>query len=305
VSDRAQGELVVIATPIGNLGDVTVRARELLGGVDLLCCEDTRTTGKLLSLLGIAPPRLLSLHEHNEAERANEIVERLRDGQRVGLVCDAGTPLLSDPGGRVVSAAIGAGFAVVAAPGASAALGALVVSGFGGGRFRFEGFLPRKGKERAGRVAAVVSSPDPVVLYEAPRRVLATLADLARACDGERLVAISRELTKLHEQTWQGPLAAAVSSPVALAQRGEYVVVISGAPETDDRGRDLGATLDKLATAGLSRHDAVAALEVILGVSHRVAYDAALAHRGFPGSGWAAPEGVRIGDEGQDPVSIG
>ena len=145
MSDPDRGELLIVATPIGNLGDISARARDALGSVDLLCCEDTRTTGKLLSLLGIAAPRMLSLHEHNERERAPEVVEHLLRGERVGLVCDAGTPLLSDPGARLVDAAIGAGAKVTAIPGASAALAALVVSGFGGGRFSFEGFLPRKG----------------------------------------------------------------------------------------------------------------------------------------------------------------
>jgi 16S rRNA (cytidine1402-2'-O)-methyltransferase len=277
------GELVVIATPIGNLGDLTPRARERLGEVDVLCCEDTRTTGRLLSLVGITPPRLMPLHEHNEHERASDVVERLLGGGTVGLVCDAGTPLLSDPGSRLVRAAIAAGITVTALPGASAALTALCVSGLGGGRFRFEGFLPRKGAERASRLAAIAASVDPVIVYEAPGRVAATVVDLAAACGLDREVAVARELTKLHEETWRGPLGHAATAHAVTVARGEYVLVVGGATVVDDGPVDLDGHVARLASAGLGRRDAVAALEVLLGVTHRAAYDAALAHQGFIG----------------------
>jgi 16S rRNA (cytidine1402-2'-O)-methyltransferase len=278
------GELIVIATPIGNLGDVSDRARTDLARVDILCCEDTRTTGRLLSLLAVDAPKMVSLHDHNERERVPEIVERLVLGGTVGLVCDAGTPLLSDPGARLVTAEIEAGATVVAVPGASAALAALVVSGFGGGRFAFEGFLPRKGPERAERLQAIEASPDPVIIYEAPSRVAATVGDLARVCGALRAAAVTRELTKLHEETWRGPLGDAAGSPAVTAARGEYVIVVAGAPEVDRDPVDLGRAMADLATAGVRRRDAVAAVEALLGVTHRAAYDAALAHEGF-GSG--------------------
>jgi 16S rRNA (cytidine1402-2'-O)-methyltransferase len=274
----------VIATPIGNLGDLTARAATLLGTVDLLCCEDTRTTGKLLSLVGIPSPRLLSLHEHNEHERIPEVVERLLAGATVGLVCDAGTPVLSDPGARLVLGAIEAGVKVTAAPGPSAALAALVVSGLGGGRFRFEGFLPKKGVHRTERLDAISKSTDPTILYEAPTRVAATIADLGAACGSDRSIVVSRELTKLHEETWRGSIGAAASSSAVGRARGEYVLVVDGVAEVEEDDLDLESRVAALAQAGLRRRDAVAALEALLGVHHRIAYDAVLAHRGFDGN---------------------
>ncbi len=276
------GSLVVISTPIGNLGDLTARARSLLGSVDLLCCEDTRTTGKLLGLIGVPPPRLCSLHEHNEHVRIPEVLDVIATGATVGLVADAGTPLLSDPGARLVAAAADAGATVTAAPGASAALAALVCSGLGGGGFHFEGFLPRKGRERSRRLAAIAASGEPSILYEAPTRVAATLDDLLRSCGSERRVAVARELTKLHEETWRGDLGSAAGSPPVRAGRGEYVVVVGGAPASDDdEVDDLTGAVAALAAAGLRRRDAVAAIEILLGVTHRRAYDAALGEAGF------------------------
>jgi 16S rRNA (cytidine1402-2'-O)-methyltransferase len=276
-----RGELVVISTPIGNLGDLSDRAKTLLGSVDLLCCEDTRTTGRLLSLVGVSPPKLLSLHEHNEHDRVDEVLDRLASGATVGLVCDAGTPLLSDPGARLVAAAVEAGVPVTAAPGASAALAALVVSGFGARRFRYEGFLPKKGGERDVRLHAIAASGEPTVVYEAPSRVAGTVEDLLDACGPDRAVAISRELTKRHEETWRGRLRDAASEPVVTIARGEYVLVVDGTPAaTDDEG-PLDEQVARLAAAGLRRRDAVAALQALFGVTHRTAYDAALAHPGF------------------------
>jgi 16S rRNA (cytidine1402-2'-O)-methyltransferase len=281
VSGGGRGELVVIATPIGNLGDFTERAKTLIGTADLLCCEDTRTTGRLLSLVGASAAKLISVHEHNEHERIPYLVDRLVGGARVGLVCDAGTPLLSDPGARLVTAAIGVGVVVTAAPGASAVLAALVVSGLGGGRFRFEGFLPKKGRDRADRLAVIAGALEPTVLYEAPSRVVATLSDLLDSCGPDRAVAVSRELTKLHEQTWRGLLIDAAASSVATAARGEYVLVVDGHTQAKESGPDLGELVARLAAAGLGRRDAVASLEILLEVNHRAAYNAALANGGF------------------------
>jgi len=284
VSGTVPGELIVIATPIGNLGDVSERARTTLGGVDLLCCEDTRVTGHLLDLLGIVRPKLTSLHEHNEHHRVTEIVEALTAGARVGLVSDAGTPLLSDPGSRLVAAAAAAGVTVTSVPGATAVITGVVVSGLGGGRFRFEGFLPRKGRARSERLAAIVGSSDPVVIYEAPGRVAETIAELAGLCLPERKIAVARELTKRFEETWRGPITDGAKSHPVTAARGEYVLVLDGVADdpTAATGPEvLDEAMGKLATAGLSRRDAAAATEALLGVTSRAAYDAALAHQGF------------------------
>jgi 16S rRNA (cytidine1402-2'-O)-methyltransferase len=271
------GALVVVATPIGNLSDLSARAAAALSESDLVCCEDTRHTGRLLATLGLRAKRLVSLHAHNEHERVEEILGLLGQGATVALVSDAGTPLVSDPGERLVAAAIGSGFEVRAVPGASAVLAALVVSGFDVGHWRFEGFLPRKGRERRDRLGVVAASPEPSVIYEAPSRVAATVLELSLHCGPERPVVVARELTKLHEEIWRGPLGdAAGSRPVTIA-RGEYVLVVAGASAAQPgAGVDLERSLRALFEAGLGRRDAVAALEVLLGVPHRDAYAAAL-----------------------------
>lgn len=272
------GTLYVVATPIGNLEDLSRRAVRLLGEVDIVCCEDTRHTGQLLAREQIEVQRLVSLHAHNEASRIEVLLEELATGKNVALVSDAGTPLVSDPGGRLVAAAAEHGVEVLAVPGPSAVLAALVVSGFVVDRFSFEGFLPRKGKERTERLEAIAALDAPVVLYESPQRIGATLRDLAEHCGEDRLVAVSRELTKVHEETWRGPLRDAEGSSAASAARGEYVVVVEGAPPLAlDTPRDLSGVFAKLIDAGLARRDAVAAVEVLLGVPHRVAYEAAIA----------------------------
>ncbi len=199
----APGTLFVVATPIGNLGDLTVRARETLAGADLIAAEDTRHTGQLLAQLGIRTP-LLALHEHNEGARAGELVGRLRDGARIALVSDAGTPLISDPGYRLVAAAAEAGIAVVPVPGACAAVAALSVAGLATDRFVFEGFLPARAAARRARLAALAAETRTLVFYEAPHRVGETLADLAAAFGASRRAVLGRELTKLHESVYRG-----------------------------------------------------------------------------------------------------
>ncbi len=270
------GTLHLIATPIGNLGDITERARTLLGSVEVLCCEDTRTSGRLLDLLGIARPTLLSLHAHNETERIPEILEIVAGGAEVGVVSDAGTPLLSDPGARLVRAATEAGLAVSAAPGASALLVALVLSGHGGERFSFEGFLPRKGAERTRRLAEIARSADPTVIYEAPGRVGATVDALVDACGPTRPIAVCRELTKRYEETWRGPLGLAPTAHAVTVARGEYVLVVGPSAPAVTSEVDLDGPVGALRAAGLTRRDIAAALEILLGVAHREAYRAAL-----------------------------
>jgi 16S rRNA (cytidine1402-2'-O)-methyltransferase len=269
--------LYVVATPIGNLDDLSERAIRVLGEVDVLCCEDTRHTGQLLAAKQIVAKRLVSLHEHNEASRVELVRDLVQSGQSVAIVSDAGTPLLSDPGGRVVAALAVAGLPIVAIPGASALLAALVVAGFAVDRFAFEGFLPRKGAARSDRLGVIASSLVPIVVYESPHRVAQTLRDLATVCGTTRRVSVSRELTKLHEETWRGTVAEAGDAPAVQVARGEYVIVVDGAPAEEGAGEPLAPLLEQLYAAGLARREAIAALEILRGVGHRQAYDAALA----------------------------
>jgi 16S rRNA (cytidine1402-2'-O)-methyltransferase len=251
----ATGTLFVVATPIGNLGDLSARARETFEAVDVVAAEDTRHSGRLLATLGIERP-MLSLHEHNEAARAAEIVAKLRDGRSVALVSDAGTPLVSDPGFRVVAAVRAAGLRVVPIPGACAAVVALSIAGLPTDRFCFEGFLPSRAAARRARLQAIAREPRTLVFYEAPHRIAATLADLATAFGEDRPAVLARELTKLHESTYAdslGALAARASSDADM-NRGEAVLVVGGAAveeRTDAAGEVdvrvlLGALLAEL-----------------------------------------------------------
>ncbi len=272
------GRLLVVATPIGNVADLSPRAAATLTDADVVACEDTRHTGRLLELAGLRARRLVALHAHNEAVRAPELVNAAVAGESVALVSDAGTPLVSDPGGRLVAAAIGAGVEVRAVPGPSAVLAALVVSGLAAERWRFEGFLPRKGPERRARLEAIAASPDTSICYESPHRVAATLDDLALACGGERRVSVSRELTKLHEETWRGTLAGGAVRWREAPARGEHVLVVAGAEAAPARpGDELAVAMAGLRAAGLSQRDAQRAVQALLGVPRREAYDAALA----------------------------
>jgi 16S rRNA (cytidine1402-2'-O)-methyltransferase len=205
------GHLVLVATPIGNLGDLPPRAVEVLAAADVVACEDTRRTGRLLAAAGVRARALVAVHDHNEASQVGTVLGRLRAGEVVAVVTDAGTPGISDPGERLVRAATQAGFEVRVVPGPSAAISALVASGLPTGRFVFEGFLPRKGSGRSERLAALAVEQRTLVLYEAPHRLGRTLADLAAALGGDRRTAIARELTKLHEEVWRGTLDEAVA----------------------------------------------------------------------------------------------
>ena len=237
MNDEQQGELILVATPIGNLGDLSPRAAEALRTADAIACEDTRHTRKLLSAQGITGKRLLAVHEHNEADAAQGILALVARGQRVALVTDAGTPGISDPGTRVVAAVVAEGLAVSCIPGPVAFISALIISGLATDRFVFEGFLPVKGADRRRMLQAVAGEVRTTVLYESPHRILATLTDLHGACGDDRRVSVSRELTKRFEQTWRGRLVDAV---VAMGEpRGEYVVVIQGAPPPAEVEVDL------------------------------------------------------------------
>lgn len=226
------GTLYVVATPIGNLGDITARALEVLRGVDRIAAEDTRHTAKLLSHFGISTPQL-SLHEHNEIERAAELVAALKAGRSIALVSDAGTPLISDPGYRLVREARAAGLRVSPVPGASALVAALSVSGLPTDRFVFEGFLPAKSAARRARLEALSGEPRTLVFYESPHRIRRSLADLRDCLGGRREAVLARELTKTYESVVGGRLEELCRrmEDRALETRGELVVIVAGAPE--------------------------------------------------------------------------
>jgi 16S rRNA (cytidine1402-2'-O)-methyltransferase len=265
----ARGIVYVVATPIGNLEDLSARAIRVLREVELIACEDTRHTALLCQRFEIPTPRV-SLHGHNEARRVPELLERLARGAHIALVSDAGTPLVSDPGERLVRAALDAGAAVVPVPGPSALLAALVASGFSARPFAFAGFLPRRGAERARELAALAAFPGTLVLYEAPNRATATLADL-RAALGPRRVALARELTKRHETITRGLLGEVeLDDP-----RGELVIVVEGPGPAAQPAADPGeidAEIARLRAAGHSPRDTARELAAKFDLSRSDAY---------------------------------
>lgn len=240
--------LHVVATPIGNLSDLTPRALETLRTVDAICAEDTRRSGQLLSHFGLSTP-LLALHEHNEEAIAARIVARLQQGQSLALVCDAGTPLVSDPGYRLVRAARAAGIRVSPIPGACAAIAALSVAGLPSDRFVFEGFLPARPSARREHLRTLVSEPRTLVFYESSHRIAESLADLVAVFGAQRPAAIARELTKLFETVLDGELAALLAQVEAdqNQRKGEFVVMVQGAAADADarlaEGRRVHALL--------------------------------------------------------------
>ena len=271
------GSLVLVGTPIGNLSDLAPRAVEALRGADAVCCEDTRRTGRLFQLVGVERPPLIVVNDHTEAAAVGGVLDRLARGERVVVVTDAGMPGISDPGERLVRAAVQAGHPVEVVPGPSAAVTALVVSGLPTGRFVFEGFLPRRGSGRTARLAELADEPRTVVLYEAPHRLARTLGDLAGACGPDRSVVVARELTKLHEEHWRGTLAGAVSWAEAAKPKGELVIVLDGAPPLPDVDADaIEAALVGELGDGASARDAAATVARALGVPKRRAYELAV-----------------------------
>ena len=283
------GALVLVATPIGNLGDLSPRAVEALSTADVIYCEDTRHSRKLLTHAGITGVRLRSLHQHNEGDRIDEVIRSVAAGRTVAVVSDAGMPGISDPGSRVVAAAATAGLKISVIPGPSAGLAALVTSGLPTDRFCFDGFLPRSGKERRHRMAALAEETRTTVLFEAPGRLAATLADLARELGDDRPVVVARELTKLHEQIWRGTAAAAARWASSAPVRGEVVIVVAGAPETAEpevADRRLLEAVEVRLAGGERTRGAVDAVAGEFGVARRRVYDLALAARNdSPASG--------------------
>ncbi|MBK6313084.1 MAG: 16S rRNA (cytidine(1402)-2'-O)-methyltransferase [Blastocatellia bacterium] len=268
------GTLYVVATPIGNLEDITRRALRVLGEVKVVACEDTRRTRTLLTHFGLATPTV-SYHEHNESSRAAELIARLLDGESVALVSDAGTPCISDPGYRLVREAAAAGIDVVPIPGASAAVTALSASGLATDAFLFVGFLPSKRSARKARLAEIAGVRETIVFYEAPHRIGAMLEDLREAF-GDREIVVAREITKLHEEIVRGSVSEVTAKLTAERHRGEFVVVVEGA---SDRGAASGddaiparERVAELEAEGLTRMDAVKRVAKERGLPKREVY---------------------------------
>ncbi|MFI5226834.1 MAG: 16S rRNA (cytidine(1402)-2'-O)-methyltransferase [Candidatus Limnocylindrales bacterium] len=281
------GTLYLVATPIGNLADVTLRALDVLRVVPLIAAEDTRIARRLLGRHEIRT-RLTSFHARSGPGRLAELIEHLRAGADLALVTDAGTPGVSDPGDDLVRAWVGAGGLVVPVPGPSAVLAALVASGVAGPRWSFEGFLPRSGRARRDRLARIAADERATIVFEAPGRVAATLADLASACGPDRTAATCRELTKLHEEVVRGTLGglAAASAGGDMTLRGEFVIVVGDAvggstardgDSSPDRADELAAAraeMGRLIDAGLARGEAARRAAAMYGVPRRALYDA-------------------------------
>lgn len=265
------GALHVVSTPIGHLGDISLRALAVLQQVSCIACEDTRHTRTLLSRYGIHTATL-ALHEHNEAQATPGILRRLVAGESVALVSDAGTPLLSDPGARLVKAAVDAGLRVVPVPGASAPLAALVASGLSAHPSTVVGFLPRKGEERRSALAACAHSPHTIVLFEAPPRLVDTLRDLTQVAGAERLAAVAREVTKRYEDIRRGTLAELTAYYEGTPPRGEIVIVLAGAPESAPTTEALQARVMELRAEGRTPRDIVSELVSLHGASRNLAY---------------------------------
>ncbi|HSQ69532.1 MAG TPA: 16S rRNA (cytidine(1402)-2'-O)-methyltransferase [Steroidobacteraceae bacterium] len=281
----ARGTLFVVATPIGNLGDLTPRAAEVLRRAELVLAEDTRRTAQLLAACAIERPRgsLESLHEHNERERVPRIIERLLDGAEIALVSDAGTPLLSDPGLVLVSAAAQAGVEVVAVPGPSALVAALSVAGLPTDRFVFEGFLPSRAAARRQRLEELAAESRTLVFYEAPHRVRETLEDLRERFGADRPAVVARELTKKFESVYRGSLgelAARAAADPALS-RGEIVLLVGGADQAARAQSGVNAEqLLRLLLAELPPSAAAKLAAQITGLPRKELYERALASRG-------------------------
>ncbi|MEO8625872.1 MAG: 16S rRNA (cytidine(1402)-2'-O)-methyltransferase, partial [Candidatus Limnocylindrales bacterium] len=249
----------MVATPIGNLGDMSQRAIDVLKTVPLVAAEDTRVTRKLWARFGI-DTKLVSYHAQSPAARRDELLAHLASGQDLALTTDAGTPLVSDPGEDLVAAWAARGGVVVPIPGPSAALAALVASGLSAARFTFEGFLPRRGKERRERLAALATDERTTIIFEAPNRAAATLVDLAAAFGDDRRASLSRELTKLHEETWRGTLGEIASRATTNPPRGEVTIVVSGRERAEVQpkmGLEEGRSeVGRLVAEGMSRSSA-------------------------------------------------
>ncbi len=286
---RGEGTLYVVATPIGNLADVTLRSLEVLRSVSVVAAEDTRMTRRLFARHGIETP-MTSYHAQSGNARRDALLDRLAAGEDVALVTDAGTPLVSDPGGELVSAWAERGGTIVPIPGASAVLAALVASGLAAPRWSFEGFLPRSGSERKRRLARIASDDRATVLFESPGRTAATLRDLAAIAGADRPAAVGRELTKRHEEIRRGGLAELAAWAMESPPRGEITIVVSGATAGEGSARgdvtsragaaitssELAKRVAELVAEGLSRSEAIRRVAANTGAPRRAVYAAAL-----------------------------
>ncbi len=271
------GALVLVATPIGNLGDMSQRAIDALKESEIICCEDTRHSGKLLSHFGVSGKKLIVINEHTEYDAREEIVGLVASGKSVALITDAGTPGISDPGERLVVAVVNAALKVSAIPGPSALTMALVTSGLPTSRFVFEGFLPRSGAERTERLAMATTESRTTVYYEAPHRLIKTLSDLTTACGAVRRVVIARELTKLHEEIWRGTLQDANMHFSETEPRGEFVIILEPAkPPAPPTNEELLEAIRAEIAKGVSRKDSAARVSARFGVAKRTVYELAL-----------------------------
>jgi 16S rRNA (cytidine1402-2'-O)-methyltransferase len=279
------GVLHVVATPVGNLADVTLRALEVLRAVPLIACEDTRITARLLARHGITA-RTISYHARSGARREAELLDHLRGGEDLALVSDAGTPGVSDPGSTLVAAWAAEGGRVEPVPGASAVMAAVSASGVAGPRWAFEGFLPRRGRERRERLARIAGDDRGAVVFEAPGRVAATLDELAEACGGDRAAAVCRELTKRHEEIRRGSLRelARAAASGQIPPRGEFVLVVGPAPDgpamptakadAEEAAAEAAAEVERLVGAGVARGDAARRVAARTGIPRRRLYGA-------------------------------
>ena len=279
MSNEITGQtLYLVGTPIGNLGDMTMRGLEVLKGVDTIAAEDTRHTGKLLHYFQIKTPQI-SYHQHNEQQRIPDLIERLQGGKSIALVTDAGMPGISDPGYLLVAACVAAGIRVIPIPGVTAVITAISASGLPSDRFVFEGFLPAKGQERKDRLQSVEGDSRTLVFYESPHRLRQTLADFAETFGVDRQIVLGRELTKLHEEFWRGNIGEAIAHYTTIEPQGEYSIVLAGAhvshPTLSDEAIDRA--LIELMLAGTSRSQASRIVGEQISQSRRYVYQLALA----------------------------
>ncbi|HWE55855.1 MAG TPA: 16S rRNA (cytidine(1402)-2'-O)-methyltransferase [Acidimicrobiales bacterium] len=273
------GRLVVVGTPIGNLEDMSPRGVRALREATTIYCEDTRRTRKLLSALAIPAPPLHRLDRHTERNVAARVCAQVEAGAVVAVVSDAGMPTISDPGSDLVKGVASSGLPTEVVPGPCAVSAALALSGFPAGAYRFAGFLPRKGRDRNEVLETIAAEPAAVVVYESPHRVAATIADLAAVCGGDREVAAAKELTKLHEQVWRGPLSDGPGWFAGVELKGEWVIVVGPRPEADPvvvDADDISVALAARLERGTDRRTAVAEVAQLLGQPKRVVYQVAL-----------------------------
>ena len=267
VSSAIHPGLWLVATPIGNLEDLSPRGAAVLRASSMICCEDTRHSGSLLKRIGASPERLVVTNEHTEHDAIETVLTALASGATVSVITDAGTPAISDPGERLVKAAIAAGHTVHSTPGPVAFVMAAAMSGLPTARIAFDGFLPRSGAERRERLTEVARERRTTVLYEAPHRLERTLSDLAEVCGGDRLVVLAREMTKLHEDMWRGTMADAVKHAQTVEPRGEYALVIGPAvfESIDITDDEIVNELSKRLASGFTKRDAIDEVTAALG----------------------------------------